>query len=93
MTQNLRILAIARGAPVMIVINGQRVMAREGETVLAALLAAGVRTFKLSRTDREARGCLCGMGVCYECLVTINGQPNQRACMTEVQPQMEIDTL
>jgi NADH dehydrogenase/NADH:ubiquinone oxidoreductase subunit G len=39
----------------------------------------------------EGRGGLCGMGVCYECLVTINGSPGQRACMVEVQEGMEIE--
>jgi NADH dehydrogenase/NADH:ubiquinone oxidoreductase subunit G len=38
----------------------------------------------------EARGPFCGMGVCYECLVTVNGVPKQRSCMTEVEDNMEI---
>ena len=75
-----------------IFINGKAYTAHAGETVLAALVASGYKTLRKSRKVCEPRGPLCGMGVCYECLVTINNRPNQRACMIEVENRMEILT-
>ncbi len=87
---NLRI-AKKRGPQVTIYVNGKTVEAYQGESVHAALLAAGIRTLRKSQHGQE-RGVLCGMGVCYECLATIDGVPNVRTCMTEVQADMEIET-
>jgi aerobic-type carbon monoxide dehydrogenase small subunit (CoxS/CutS family) len=55
------------------------------------LIASDYLTFRKSRRFMEGRSGLCGMGVCYECLVTIDGAPGQRACMVEVQEGMEIE--
>ncbi len=92
MTDELRVAAIERRPAVSIRVNGRPVQATPGETVLAALTAAGLRVLKKSNVRGEARGAFCGMGVCYECLVTINGVPKQRSCMTEVEADMEIQT-
>lgn len=73
---------------VTISVNGLEVLAYAGETVHAALLASGFQT--LRRAGQEPRGVFCGMGVCYDCLITVNGRPRQRACMTLVHDQMEI---
>jgi predicted molibdopterin-dependent oxidoreductase YjgC len=70
-------------------VNGQPISARHGQTVAAALLAAGRRVFRQTESG-EPRGLFCGMGVCFDCLVTINGLSEQRACMTPVQPGMQI---
>ena len=80
------------GNKIEISINGKASAAYEGETVLAALTAAGHKTLRHSRKLGEPRGALCGMGVCYECLVTINNRPNQKACMTQVEDRMEVNT-
>jgi len=77
---------------VEIFINGKVYTAYAGDTVLAALVASGHKALRHSRKIGEPRGPLCGMGVCYECLVTINNRPNQRACMTEVEDRMEVIT-
>jgi predicted molibdopterin-dependent oxidoreductase YjgC len=70
-------------------VNGQSIPARHGQTIAAVLLAAGQRAFR--RTERgELRGLFCGMGVCFDCLVTVNGLAEQRACMTPVEPDMQI---
>ncbi|MBN2033534.1 MAG: (2Fe-2S)-binding protein [Deltaproteobacteria bacterium] len=90
MTQDLRIPSISRGPKIKVFVNGQGLVAYHGETVLAALIAAGRRVLRKSRIDGENRGPLCGMGVCYECLVSVNGSPNRRACMTDVEDHMEI---
>ncbi len=91
-SHDLRIASVRRGRKITIIINGNPVHAYEGETVHAALAAAGIRTLRVSTKTGEPRGVFCGMGICYECLVTINGIPEQQACMTLVLDQMEIVT-
>ncbi len=59
----------------------RRVPITPGASVAAALTEAGHRAFRQTAKG-EARGMFCGMGVCQDCLVTIDGVPNQRACMT-----------
>ncbi|MFH1152743.1 MAG: (2Fe-2S)-binding protein [Pseudomonadota bacterium] len=85
-----RMDSINRGPAVTLQVNGQNVEAFQGETVHAALLAAGYTALRTTRKRHEPRGAFCGMGVCYECLVTINGISGQRACMCLVEPGMEI---
>lgn len=87
---DLRIASLSRGAKITIIVNGRPCKAYEGETVHAALLAAGYRVLRKTSKTHQPRGIFCGMGVCYDCLVTINGVPNQRACMTPVKDRMEI---
>lgn len=89
--RDLRISSVVRGRQIRLTVDGKSVKAFEGETVHAALTAAGIRQLNPPKSNR-ARGVFCGMGICYECLVTINQLPNQRACMTLVQDQMEIHT-
>ncbi|HUU04571.1 MAG TPA: (2Fe-2S)-binding protein [Patescibacteria group bacterium] len=91
-SENLRVTSIMRRPAIRIQVNGRSIEATPGETVLAALTAAGFKVLKKSNVAGEARGPFCGMGVCYECLVTINGVPKQRSCMTEVEENMEIQT-
>jgi predicted molibdopterin-dependent oxidoreductase YjgC len=86
----LRVGAIDRRETINIRVNGRTIAATPGETVMAALTAAGFKVVKKSNVAGEARGPFCGMGVCYECLVTVNGVPKQRSCMTEVEDNMEI---
>jgi sarcosine oxidase subunit alpha len=83
---------IQRGKPIHIMVDGKSINSFEGETVASALLAAGITTFRLSHKHQEPRSLYCGMGVCYECLVTINGYHAQRACVTVVEEGMHIET-
>lgn len=76
---------------VTIRLDGRSVVVPRGATVAAALLSTGVSTFRTSVTG-EPRGPLCGMGVCYECRVTIEGRPHERACMTLCRDGMEVST-
>jgi predicted molibdopterin-dependent oxidoreductase YjgC len=75
---------------IRIKINGKETSASQGDTVLASLVASGHKIFRKSSKLHENRGPLCAMGACYECRVTIDGVPNQRACMTEVKDKMII---
>lgn len=88
---DLRISTIKRKEKVTLSVNGKDVPAYKGETILAALMAAGYKTLKKSPLEKNPRGALCGMGVCFECIVTVNGIPNVRSCMTEVEDNMEIE--
>ena len=73
-----------------IIVNGRRLRVESGITVASALLNADVAVFRRS-SHGDGRGPLCGMGVCYECRVTIDGVPHQRACMTTVVDGMVVE--
>lgn len=62
-----------------------------GLSVAAALITLGFRAFR-STAQGKRRGLFCGMGSCYDCLVEINGVPDQRACLTRVEAGMRIRT-
>ena len=83
---------VRRGDPVRIIVNGEVAEAYLGETVATALMALGIRQFRKTRSKGEPRGVYCGMGMCYECLVTVDGVDNVRACQTTVREGMEILT-
>ncbi len=77
--------------PLTIEVDGEPVQAYAGESVATVLLALGLRTFR--HTEHGApRGLFCGMGVCFDCLVTVDGVENVRACMTPVAEGMVIAT-
>jgi predicted molibdopterin-dependent oxidoreductase YjgC len=76
---------------VTIVIDGRSVEVAAGISVAAALLENGVRSFRRSVSGEE-RAPLCGMGVCYECRVTISGIAHRRACLVLVSDGLEIST-
>jgi len=84
--------AIQRGERVHLIVDGKPIEAYKGETVAAAMLAAGIRTFQKSHKHHQPRSLYCGMGICYECLVTINGVHAQRACITPVEEGMQVET-
>jgi predicted molibdopterin-dependent oxidoreductase YjgC len=72
-------------------VDGEPVPAFAGESVATVLLALGRRTFR--HTEHGApRGLFCGMGICFDCLVTIDGVENVRACLTPVSEGMVIVT-
>ncbi len=61
----------------------------DGETIAAALSAAGIVTFRHTQSGAP-RGLHCGMGACFDCLVTVDGRIGQRACMTKVADGMQV---
>lgn len=75
-----------------IVVDGQAAIVPDGVTVAAALIADGTRSWRTTRIAGKPRGVFCGMGVCFDCLVTLNGEPNVRACTTVVEPGDVIDS-
>lgn len=73
-----------------ITVDGRPVPARAGEPLAAALLNAGVVRFRHTPVSGEPRAPLCMMGVCFDCLVEVDGVQNVQACMTEVQADMQV---
>lgn len=74
---------------IVIEVDGRRLPVPPGITVAAALLNAGIAGFRTS-VSGEPRGPLCGMGVCQECRVEIDGREQQRSCMYLVEDGMRI---
>jgi predicted molibdopterin-dependent oxidoreductase YjgC len=62
-----------------------------GQTVAAVLLAAGIRSWRTTRFAGRPRGLFCGIGACFDCLVTVNGTPSVRACLVSAKPGDVID--
>lgn len=83
-------MADLRPAPIQIFVNGHQTLCYPGETVATALLGAATRGFRRS-VSGTLRTPVCNMGVCYECMVTINGLEAQRSCMTLVSPGICIE--
>jgi sarcosine oxidase subunit alpha len=77
---------------VRILVDGRPLDVEAGISVVAALWNAGVRAARASAVAGEPRGPLCGMGVCFECRVTIDGAPQRRACLETVREGMEVGT-
>ncbi len=75
---------------VLVEIDGKPVAVQAGSTVASALLAAGIPARR--SISGEARAPLCGMGVCYECRVEINGIPQKRGCMVLCHASMKVRT-
>jgi D-hydroxyproline dehydrogenase subunit gamma len=83
---------ISRGRRVGLVVDGEVVPAFEGESVAAALLAAGQRGLRATPRRGDRRGMYCGIGLCFECVMVVDGQSGVRACLTPVREGMRIDT-
>lgn len=88
-----RLAHFKRGRPVTIEVNGRDVTTYEGETIATALLAAGFGVFYApDPTHFSPSRLFCGMGVCMQCLVTIDGNPSLRACQVTVKSGMKVET-
>lgn len=75
-----------------IIVDGSPLRAYTGETVAAALLAADKRVLRKTARRSALRGLYCGIGVCFDCVMTVDGRPNVRTCQVEVRPGMRIET-
>jgi len=79
--------------PVTIYFEDQPIVAFEGDTVAAALLAAGHTTTRTTPVSGAERGPFCMMGACFDCLVEIDGEPNRQGCMVDVREGMNIRAM
>lgn len=72
--------------------DGRPVPFVDGQTVGAALMAAGVSSWRTTRREAEPRGLFCGIGVCYDCIVTVDGLRARRACVTPARDGQIVST-
>ena len=79
-------------ARVTLYVDGEPVSAIQGEPIAAALIAAGRLTFRYSHKRRQPRGLFCALGRCTDCLMTVDGRPNVRTCVTPAQDGMRVET-
>ncbi|PSK96648.1 2Fe-2S iron-sulfur cluster protein [Haloactinopolyspora alba] len=70
--------------------DGRAVPFEPGQTVGAALIADGVRSWRTTRGRARPRGIFCGIGVCFDCLVTVDGAPNRRACLVPATTDLPV---
>jgi len=87
-----RRLPDATGDTVAFTIDGKRAQAYASDTVAAALLCAGVDHCRTTPVSGAKRAPYCMMGVCFECLVTIDGVGNRQACLIPVRAGMRVET-
>jgi predicted molibdopterin-dependent oxidoreductase YjgC len=80
---------LERGPQVTVIVDGQSTTAYQGESVAAVLWVQGGPHTRTTAAG-EPRGLFCGMGVCFECLVVVDGVPNTRSCVTWVRDGMHI---
>ena len=74
-----------------LLINGKQISVPFGTSVAAAVLASGITHFRTSVTG-EPRAPLCGMGICFECRLTIDGAPHAKSCQIACRPGMQVHT-
>ncbi len=77
---------------VTIKIDGVGIEARDGEPIASALVAAGVKVFRTTRKLGEPRRIFCAIGRCTDCVMTVDGKPNIRTCITPVREGMDVRT-
>ena len=70
--------------------DGRPVPFEEGQTIGAALWADGVRSWRTTRLAGRPRGFFCGIGVCFDCLLTVDGRPDERACVTPARAGADV---
>jgi D-hydroxyproline dehydrogenase subunit gamma len=80
---------LERGQAVSLTLDGRPVVGHEGESIATVLLAENYISTRTTRGGAP-RGVFCGMGVCFDCLVVVDGIPNTRACVTWVRDGMEV---
>ena len=73
-------------------LDGAPITATPGQSVGAALTDAGIRSWRTTRHGERPRGLFCGIGICFDCLLTVDGQPNQRACLVPARAGMAVES-
>jgi predicted molibdopterin-dependent oxidoreductase YjgC len=72
--------------------DGRQIEHDDGQSIGAALTAAGVRSWRTTRNAGRPRGIFCGIGVCFDCLVVVDGSPNERACLVPAREGQQVET-
>ncbi|MEO0078358.1 MAG: (2Fe-2S)-binding protein [candidate division WOR-3 bacterium] len=85
------VLNFKRGKQVHFWFEDRELAGYEGETVAAALVAAGIKLFRHSDKQHRPRGFFCAVGKCSSCLMVVDGRPNVMACMEPLREGMRIE--
>jgi aerobic-type carbon monoxide dehydrogenase small subunit (CoxS/CutS family) len=72
--------------------NGENFKGVEGQSIAAALMATGIRELRKTRFNEEPRLIFCGIGICFDCVVVVDGVANQRACLVEIVDGAKIES-
>lgn len=80
------------GKKITIFVDGKNVSAYEGEMIASALYARGIKKLRFTSKFKEPRGIFCAIGQCTDCVMTVNGLPNVRTCVTPVKQGMKIES-
>ena len=72
--------------------NGKDFECESGQTIAAALIAADQRELRSTRFGNDPRSIFCGIGICYDCVVVVDGVSNQRSCLVEVKSGMKVES-
>jgi predicted molibdopterin-dependent oxidoreductase YjgC len=83
---------IEKREEIEITVDGKVVKAIDGEPIASALLAAGITTFRRTSKKGEPRGYFCGIGLCTDCMMVVDGRSNVRTCVTPVKKGMQVQT-
>lgn len=86
------IISFNRGKIVKFTFDGKPYEGFEGETIAAALHAAGVKVLGHSHRKNRPRGFYCAIGNCSSCLMKVNGEPNVRVCVEKLKDGMVVET-
>ena len=78
---------------ITILVDGREIEAFEGESIAAAMYAAGLRVHRITPKNGEPRGVFCNIGRCTDCIMKVDGQPNVRTCVTRVKEGMVVESL
>lgn len=84
---------LKRGEAFLFEVDGEAVQAFAGETVAAALMADGRRALRVTAIRQEGRGYYCGMGVCWDCMMWLEGEGSMQTCRLLAVPGMRIRTM
>ena len=81
-----------KGEKIRFYLDGKEMYGYEGDTIAAALMAAGVPTHRHTRKKGTPRGIFCAIGRCTDCVMVVDGQINVRTCITPLKEGMQVQT-
>ena len=81
-----------KGEKIRFYLDGKEMYVYEGDTIAAALMAAGVTTHRHTRKKGTPRGIFCAIGRCTDCVMVVDGQINVRTCITPLKEGMQVQT-
>jgi aerobic-type carbon monoxide dehydrogenase small subunit (CoxS/CutS family) len=72
--------------------NGKEFSCQQGQSIAAALISSDTRELRTTRFGNEVRSIFCGIGICYDCVVVVDGVANQRSCLIEAKQGMKVES-